>query len=70
MWNKCRQKFYNVTLRTKLILVFIATTLVILMVNLFLYININKMINRMDNIYQSNINLNELASALLEVQDE
>ena len=69
MWNKCRQKFYNVTLRTKLILVFIATTLVILMVNLFLYININKMINRMDNIYQSNINLNELASALLEVQD-
>ncbi len=59
----------TITLQTKLILAFIATTLIILVVNLFMYQNINTLVNQLDAIYMSNVRLNELETALSAVQN-
>lgn len=58
----------KLTIRAKMLCVFILTTLIILIVNLFMYVNVNHMVNRLDEIYLSNISLNELADTLANVQ--
>lgn len=58
----------KLTIRAKMLCVFILTTLIILIVNLFMYVNVNHMINRLDEIYLSNISLNELSDMLEGVQ--
>lgn len=65
-----KQKFANLPLRTKLIVVYCITTFLILSVNLFMYSNINTMLHRLDQIYVSNINLNELSDSLNQVQSD
>lgn len=67
---KVRQEFANLPLRTKLIVVYCITTFLILSVNLFMYSNINTMLHRLDQIYVSNINLNELSDSLNSVQSD
>ena len=62
-------RIHTVTLQTKLIFSFIATTIIILIVNLFMYQNINQLVNQLDAIYLSNVQLNELGEALNDVQD-
>lgn len=64
-----KNKLLRFTLQTKLLLAFIATTVIILMVNVYMYYNINQMITQLDEIYLSNVSLNELAESLREVQD-
>lgn len=64
-----KNKLLRITLQTKLLLAFIATTIIILMVNVYMYYNINQMITQLDEIYLSNVSLNELAESLREVQD-
>ncbi|MDD2973226.1 MAG: histidine kinase [Lachnospiraceae bacterium] len=64
-----KNKFRNITLQTKLILSFIATTIIIIVVNLFMYQSINLLVNRLDAIYLSNVRLNELEIALGDVQN-
>lgn len=64
-----KNKLLRITLQTKLLLAFIATTLIILMVNVYMYYNINQMITQLDEIYLSNVSLNELTESLLDVQD-
>lgn len=64
-----KNKFKSITLQTKLILAFISTTLIILVVNLFMYQNINLLVNQLDSIYMSNVRLNELEGALSDVQN-
>lgn len=59
----------NRSIRMRLIFVFVFTSLVILIVNLYMYININKSINTIDEIYISNVELNELLDAVTDVQD-
>jgi len=66
--NKVRNKFLNLRIQTKLIVVYCFTTLLILIVNLFMYYNINNMLHQLDQIYISNINLNELSESLEQVQ--
>ncbi len=56
------------SIRTKMMLVFIITTLILLLINLFMYANVNHMMNRLDEVYVSNISLNELADTLSRVQ--
>lgn len=58
----------NLTIQTKLIFTFIFTTLIIFIVNLFVYINLNQMISKIEEIYSSNVNLNDLTEALSDVQ--
>lgn len=69
MKNRIQHRIQNVTLQTKLILSFIATTIIILVVNLFMYQNINLLVNQLDAIYLSNVRLNELQEGLAEVQN-
>lgn len=58
----------KLSIRLKMLLVFIITTLIILLSNLFMYVNVNHMVDRLDEVYLSNISLNELADTLTEVQ--
>lgn len=67
---KTQNKFANLPIQTKLIVVYCLTALLILGVNLFMYRNINHMLRRLDQIYVSNINLNELSDALDNVQND
>lgn len=66
--NKLKSKFKSLPLQTKLVAVYCFTTLLILAINLFMYSNINNILGRLDQIYVSNINLNELSDSLERVQ--
>ncbi len=55
---KSENKLVNLPLQNKLIAVYCLTALLILIVNLFMYSNINSVLHRLDRIYVSNINLN------------
>ncbi|MBB2182619.1 histidine kinase [Lachnospiraceae bacterium MD1] len=57
------------SIRRRLIIVFIFSFSVVLLANLFLYNNINKSIDDIDQVYVSNMELNELMEALGDVQD-
>ena len=61
-------KVRKLSIRVRVILVFIITTLIILLINLFMYVNVNRMLNRLEEIYMSNISLNELSDTLVDVQ--
>lgn len=58
----------NMSLRTKISLTLLATSLIIFIVNMFMYVNINDLVNRLDMVYQGNVKLNELSQALTDVQ--
>jgi len=65
--NKFRNRIQGITIQVKLITVFTLTSLIILIVNIFMYFNINIMVNQLDQVYISNIKLNELSDTLGEV---
>lgn len=62
-------KTKRIKIRTKLVLVFVLTSLVLFAVNLYVYVNINKMMNSIEEIYTSNININSMADYLTQIQD-
>jgi len=66
--NKLKNRLQDITIQVKLISVFTITSLIILTVNIFMYFNINIMVNQLDQVYISNIKLNELSDKLGEVQ--
>lgn len=63
------EKWRYMTLQQKLSLFFVVTALVILAVNLYMYAVLNTMAERVEEVYVSNVSLNELAQALDYVQD-
>ncbi len=63
-----KNKLGSVSLQVKLMLAFAATIILIFGMNAFMYVNINYLIKRLDSIYVSNINLNELEEELMNVQ--
>ena len=67
---KIRDKVNDLSIQKKLVGVYFLTTLLVLAVNLFMYININVMMHRLDQIYTSNINLNQLSDLLDQVQSD
>ena len=62
-----RKSRRNLKIQTRLILIFLFTTAIIFGINLYLYMNINRMIVRIDKIYASNADLNVLQQALSQV---
>ncbi len=62
-------KWNNASMQIKLTASFLFTLVIILFMNLFMFININSMIARVDEVYVSNVNLNELSEALQVVQE-
>ncbi|WP_099467387.1 sensor histidine kinase [Konateibacter massiliensis] len=57
------------SIQTKLIAVFLFTSCILLVVNMIMNQNMNKMISEIDKVYISNVNLNELQSILKQVQE-
>ena len=57
-------KWNNASIQIKLTVTFMFTLIIILAMNLFMYMNTNSMMSRVDEVYVSNVNLNELSEAL------
>lgn len=57
-------KWNNASIQIKLIASFTITLIIILAMNLFMYMNINSLMARVDEVYVSNLNLNKLSDAL------
>lgn len=66
---KLKHSLRNLTIQNKLLLVVIFSMMVILFVNIFLFYNVNNLVKRLDEIYVSNVNLNDLSEALNAVQN-
>lgn len=64
-----QKKWRYMTLQQKLSTLFALTAVVILAVNLYMYSIINEMTGRVEEVYISNVNLNDLAGALDQVQN-
>lgn len=62
------KRFSNLPIRKKLTLTYGITAILIMAVNLFVYANVNTVISRLDEVYVSNINLNELSGTLDDLQ--
>ena len=64
-----RKKWKNLTLQQKLTALFLLTAVIVLAVNLYMFTLINEMTGRVEEVYVSNVTLNELSGALDRVQD-
>ena len=66
MWNKIR----GFSLQFKISSIYIGTSLLVVMVNIFLIIGINSMSGRLDMVYQDNRHLNQFSDAVNTLQDD
>ena len=64
-----KNKWYCLNIRAKLITVFMSTFVVVLMLNVYMYININSITREIDKVYMSNVKLNQLIDTLSSVQN-
>lgn len=64
-----RRKWNNASVRTKMLTAFIVPIVLIILMNLYMYIGINMMIERVDEIYVSNVSLNDLSEELTVLQN-
>ncbi len=69
MTGALRRKWNDASVRSKLLVAFIIPTLLILVVNIYMYVSINKMIARVDEIYVGNVSLNNLSEDLTFMQN-
>ena len=56
-----RKRFRHLQIRHKLVAVFLVTSVVAFLVNLFVYVNLNRMLSRIDVVYSTNMSLNQLS---------
>jgi len=66
--EKIAYRHKNLSIGTRLIIVFIATLAIVLTVNIYMYMNINRTVSMIDNVYVSNVSLNELSIELDNIQ--
>ena len=69
MTGAIRRKWNNASVRSKMLLAFIVPVILILVVNVYMYISINTMIERVDEIYVANVSLNDLSDNLTFLQN-
>ena len=69
MATKLMDKLSKSSIRTKLTLVFALTMVLVVIINLFMQVRINGVIGTIDEVYGSNVSLNDLLASLDEVQD-
>jgi CHASE3 domain sensor protein len=67
--SRALEKFINLPLRTKLVLVFAITMMMVGFVNVYMHISINRVVSNIDKVYASNISLNQLMDTLDDVQN-
>ena len=68
MFRRTRELLYNLSIRTKLIAVFLLTSIVAFFVTLYMNANINQAMQVIEQAYTSNAQLNELSEALNGIQ--
>lgn len=66
---KISKRYNSFSIGTRLIFIFIFTLSVVFIVNMYMYYNINKAVGVIDNIYISNVNINELKEELSNIQN-
>lgn len=64
-----RKKWNNASVRSKMLFAFIVPIILILVVNIYMYVSINTMIEQVDEIYVVNVSLNDLADDLTFLQN-
>ena len=64
-----RKKWNNASVRLKMLIAFIIPVVLILAVNIYMYVSINNMIARVDEIYVVNVSLNDLSEDLTFLQN-
>ena len=69
MIGAVRRKWNNASVRQKMLVAFIIPVILILIVNIYMYVSINKMIARVDEIYVVNVSLNDLSDDLTLLQN-
>ena len=69
MIGAIRGKWNNASVRSKMLVAFIIPIIMIFAVNVYMYISINAMIARVDEIYIANVSLNELSDNLTLLQE-
>ncbi|MDO4188248.1 MAG: histidine kinase [Lachnospiraceae bacterium] len=63
MFRKIKNR-YNNSIQTKLMVAFLLTTVIIMFMNMFMYVNTNRMLASLDEVYAENINLNTISDTL------
>lgn len=64
-----RKRWKDIPLGRKVLLAVVSIMLLMLVINIILYSQINKTIRRMDTVYSSNVDLTELSDSLSDVQE-
>lgn len=64
-----RRRWSNTSIQNKMMIAFLVPIIFILLMNAYMYVNVNAMIDRIDKIYASNVTLNDLASHLTDIQN-
>ncbi len=59
-----KNHFRHLKIRYKLVAIFLVTSMIAFGVNLFVYLNLNRMLGRIDMVYSTNISLNKLSDDL------
>ena len=67
--NRIRRFFRNNSIQTKFAVVMAMMLIIILVVNLFIYIQTNVMVERIDSVFSSNVTIGELTETLGRVED-
>lgn len=69
MFKMLETRWNNASMQLKLTISFTFTLVIILVMNIFMYMNVNTLTARVEAVYASNVNLNELSEALTTVQE-
>ena len=59
-----KRRVAAMSIRTKLLIVMVASVVLVMAANIVMYLNINRIISHLDEIYSGNVQLNELETAL------
>lgn len=65
--KRLRERLRHLKIRYKLVFIFLVTSMIAFGVNLFVYLNLNRMLSRIDMVYSTNISLNDLSDDLAQV---
>ena len=65
--KRLRERLRHLKIRYKLVFIFLVTSIIAFGVNLFVYLNLNRMLSRIDMVYSTNISLNDLSDDLAQV---
>ncbi|MCR5097531.1 MAG: histidine kinase [Lachnospiraceae bacterium] len=64
------ERLANSSIRKKLLLIYAITSVVVLTLNVFVFVNINRLVKELDSVFLSNINIGEFSSSLDKVHTQ